>query len=170
MDFIGEVDSINLNEIGSNNLMMDISKLLNDPTSVASGSGSGLQSNQVTQVELNLRLVVNQGKYYVVDHNDKSGYNLINQLEMPLGQEKPNLVNVTTTSGLRFGISTGVDSKLIQTSSVAVDGDRLNPNLSEFPQAKKCSGLYLNLNFPNAHLKSADYVTFKSDTNSVFVV
>jgi hypothetical protein len=170
MDFIGEVPNINCNEIGLNNLMMDISKPLNPaPTSEASGSGSGLQVNPVTQAPentdlnldkplLNLKLLKVKGVYYVTDTLEKGGYNLLRELQTPEGQEKPDLVSVRSST----------QGSNVKALKLGLDGSTKMTSL-EF-EGRKYAGQYVDLKYPNATVTSLKLPIQKNETGSVFII
>jgi len=133
-----------------------------DPINMSSstaGSSNNIDlasgNNENIKPWIDLKLVKYKGNYYAVDCVQRDGVNLIEQLQAPTGQGKPDLVTLRSSFASKgFKLDIDVTTKL---GNVFFEG-------------KKYEGHYVDLKYPNAIVTSLNIPIQKNESGSIFII
>lgn len=124
------------------------------PVKVEGGSPI-LSEIPVFQPDMDLRLVKNFGDYYVFDHLQRDGSNMIERLEPQNGQAKPSLSDVRYQSMYK-----GVD----------INKDDSTNLTSVTIQGRKCLGHFVDFKFRDAMATSHNMPLHKDANDFPFII
>jgi len=129
-----------------------------NPSSSTAGSSNNIDlasDNNENKPWIDLKLIKYKGSYYAVDCVQRDGVNLIEQLQAPTGQGKPELVTIRSNFASK-GLKLDID---------------LTTKLSNvFFEGKKYEGHYVDLKYPNATVTSLNIPIQKNDSGSIFII